>query len=220
MTTAKRDVHEGEGMSARPAPVVLDELPIEASPDGERSRHESVLPVPVGNRPNSGGWPKARDLEADGSLRQVLERGSADDTPVGDAAALRTLGEWALMGERAQRAIIVVPQALLEKIDRHRDELSRAEFVGFCIRSLLEQSEEAGHLQDQVMEEKPSTSARNGEGVQAVSRQAFEEFAREVKELQQLFVDFLLDYGLESLDRAPTEVQEQFKGQVAQLLES
>ena len=211
----------------RPALVVLDEVHVEASPDGERSRRECMLPVPVGNGSNSGGLPKARDLEADGSLRQVLERGSADDTPVGDASALRTLGEWALMGERAQRAIIVVPQALLEKIDRHRDELSRAEFMGFCVQSLLEPSEEAGHLQDQGMEEKLSTFARNGEGTQWVSRQEFEEFARrvaafarQVKELQQLFVNFLLEYGLESLDRAPIEVQEDFKGQVAQFLES
>jgi len=92
--------------------------------------------------------------------------------------------------------------------------------MGFCIESLLEHSEEAGHFQDQGMEEKPSTFARNGEGIQGVSRQEFEEFARGVKELQQLFVNFLLDSGLESLDRAPTEVQEHFKGQVAQLLES
>ena len=92
MTTAKRDTHEGEGMSTRPALVVLVEVHIEASPDGDRSRHECMLPVPVGNRSNSGCWPKARDLEADGSLSQVLERGRADDTPVGDAAALRTWG--------------------------------------------------------------------------------------------------------------------------------
>ncbi|MCH7607452.1 MAG: hypothetical protein IIC94_02625 [Chloroflexi bacterium] len=128
------------------------------------------------------------------------------------------------MDERAQRAILVVPQALLEKIDRHRDELSRAEFMGFCIESLLEHREEAAHLpdqgQDRGKEEKPSTLARNGEGIQGVSRQEFEEFARRVKESQQLFVDFLLDYGLESLDRAPAEVREHFKGQVAQLLES
>ena len=124
------------------------------------------------------------------------------------------------MDERAQRAIVVVPQALLEEIDRHRDKLSRAEFLGFCIQSLLEHSEEAGHLRDHGMEEKPSTFARNGEGTQGVSRQEFDEFARRVKELQRLFVNFLLDYGLESLDRAPTEVQEHFKGQVAQFLES
>ena len=124
------------------------------------------------------------------------------------------------MDERAQRAILVIPQALLEKIDRHRDELSRAEFMEVCIQSLLEHGEEAGHLQEQGMEEKPSTFARNGEGTQGVSRQEFEEFARRVKELQQLFVNFLLDYGLESLDRAPTEVQEHFKDQVAQFLES
>ena len=207
-------------MSARPARVVLDEVHVEAPPDGERSRHESVLPVPAGNRSNSGGWPRTRDLEADGSLSQVLERGRADDSPVGYASALRTLGEWALMDERAQRAIVVVPQALLEKIDRHRDELSRAEFMGFCIQSLLEHSQEPGHLQDQGMEEKLSTFARNGEGIQGVSRHEFEEFARRVEELQQLFVNFLLDYGLESLDRAPIEVQEDFKGQVTQFLES
>ena len=68
MTTTKWDIHEGEGVSARPALVVLDEVHIEASPDGERSRHVCMLPVPVGNRSNSGGCPKARDLEADGSL--------------------------------------------------------------------------------------------------------------------------------------------------------
>ncbi|MCH8088526.1 MAG: hypothetical protein IH955_00765, partial [Chloroflexi bacterium] len=50
MTTAKWDIHEGEGVSARPALVVLDEVHIEASPDGERSRHECMLPVPVGTR--------------------------------------------------------------------------------------------------------------------------------------------------------------------------
>ena len=54
MTTAKGDIHEGEGMSARPALVVLDEVHIEASPDGERSRHECMLPVPVGHSSNSG----------------------------------------------------------------------------------------------------------------------------------------------------------------------
>ena len=95
MTTAKWDIHEGERVSARPPLMVLDEVHIEASPDGERSRHERMLPVPVGNSSNSGGWPRARDLEADDSLSRVLECSRADDTPVSHASALRTLGDGA-----------------------------------------------------------------------------------------------------------------------------
>ena len=91
LTTAKWDIHGGEGVSARPALVVLDEVHIEASPDGEQSRHERMPPVPVSNRSNAGGWPKARDLEADGSLSKSS---SVAEQVTRQRAMLRRYAPW------------------------------------------------------------------------------------------------------------------------------
>lgn len=119
----------------------------------------------------------------------------------------------ALMDEKEQRTIIVTPQPLLEKIDQYRDELSRAEFIAFCIESFLEGGREAAPSR----EEMPSTPGGETEWAEGVSRQEFEEFARRIKNMQKVFIEFMLNYGLEHWDRAPSEVQEKFRADVARL---
>jgi len=127
----------------------------------------------------------------------------------------RSIGEGlTLVNEKAQRAIIVTPQALVDEIDRYRDELSRAEFIQFSIESLLRGAGEAAPSSEPAL----STPNQETELVEGVSRQEFEEFVRRTRKMQQIFIDFMLAYGLEPLERAPAEVQERFKADVAKLL--
>jgi hypothetical protein len=107
--------------------------------------------------------------------------------------------------------MIIVPVELLEKIDRNRGQLSRAEFIDFCIDTLLQKGEELA-----------PPGAAEGETVapaESVSRQEFEEFRKRIKELQRAFIDFMVNWGLEPLERAPAEEQERFKEEVARLLQ-
>ena len=107
------------------------------------------------------------------------------------------------------RAVIVVPQELLEKIDRYRDELSRAEFISLCIDTLLQREEPPpGRTMPQ----------RKGELMEVVSRQEFEEFKKGIKELQRAYIDLLLSATLEPLSKTSAEEQRRFKERVAELL--
>ena len=76
--------------------------------------------------------------------------------------------------ESQNSAMFVVPQGLLDKIDRHRDKLSRAEFVDLCIDTLLELSETQG----------------NG-AKDTINRPEFEEFKKGVKDILRGYIDLL-----------------------------
>jgi len=114
------------------------------------------------------------------------------------------------------KGMIIVPLRVLEKIDRNKDRLSRAEFVELSIDTLLEQGEALDKLREQSQ---GNTIAGRPEAEEAVSREEFEEFKRNMKNLQRAYIDLLLAFTIEPTTKASKEEQEHFKQRVAEILE-
>jgi hypothetical protein len=81
----------------------------------------------------------------------------------------------------AEEKILIVPAEVVRKIEENRGNLSQGEFLVFLM-----------------------DSPRHGESLaeRFVTRDAFQEFEREMKELMRSFLDFFISYGLE-LGRRP-----------------
>lgn len=119
------------------------------------------------------------------------------------------------------RAILVIPQSLLEKIDAYRGEMSRAEFIDFCIEALIREKELE---EERAPSEKPYRFRKPArifkEENREVTKEEFEEFKRSIAELQRSFIEFFTTYSLEALsNRMSPEEQERFRQQVKRLLE-
>jgi len=115
------------------------------------------------------------------------------------------------------KGIVVLPQKVLEKIDRFRDRLSRAEFIEVCIDSLLERGEAPVEIGKQT--EYGTTSGRE-RVEETVSREEFEEFKKGIKNLQRAYIDVLLAFTVEPAARGAKEEQERLTQRVRELLES
>lgn len=115
--------------------------------------------------------------------------------------------------DKADKALIIIPVKLLERIDQNREKLSRAEFVEFCINTLLKQGEVSDVAPEKV------GAAKGVETEESVSRQEFEEFKRGIKNLQQAYIELLLAFNLEPAARDSTEKREQLTQRVRRLLE-
>ena len=114
------------------------------------------------------------------------------------------------------KGMIIVSLSILEKIDRNRDRLNRAEFVEFCIDTLLEQGEALSRLRGQT---EGGTIAESPEAEEAVSRKEFEEFKKGMKKLQRAYMDLLLGLIVDPMTKASSEEQEHFRQRVAEILE-
>lgn len=117
---------------------------------------------------------------------------------------------------RGGKGIVVFPQEVLEKIDRNKDNLSRAEFIESCLDSLLETEEVPSRTKKQP---ESGTVAERGEVEEAVSREEFQEFRKGIKNLQRAFIELLLDFAIEPVARASKEEQERLVQRVRELLE-
>jgi len=115
-----------------------------------------------------------------------------------------------------RKGIVVFPQEVLEKIDRNKDNLSRAEFIESCLDSLLETEGAPGRTKKQP---EHGTAAERGEVEEAVSQEEFEGFKKGVKNLQRAFIELLLDFAIEPVARASKEEQERLVQRVRELLE-
>ena len=115
------------------------------------------------------------------------------------------------------KGIVVLPQKVLEKIDRNKDKLSRAEFIEVCIGSLLEQG--APH-QATGQQAEYGTAAERVEVEEAVSRRELDEFKKGIKNLQRAYIETLLAFAIEPAARASKEEQERLTQRVRELLES
>ncbi len=114
------------------------------------------------------------------------------------------------------KGIVVFPQEVLEKIDRNKDNLSRAEFIETCLDSLLETEEAPVSTKKQP---KSGTVAERGEVEEAVSQEEFDEFRKGIKNLQRAFIELLLDFAIEPVAKASKEEQERLVQRVRELLE-
>lgn len=114
------------------------------------------------------------------------------------------------------KGIVIFPQEVLDKIDRNKDNYSRAEFIETCLDSLLETEEVPGKVKKQTQS---GTVAKRGEVEEAASREDFMEFKKGMKNLQRAFIELLLDFAIEPVARASKEEQERLVQRVRELLE-
>ncbi len=114
------------------------------------------------------------------------------------------------------KGIVVFPQEVMEKIDRNRDNLSRAEFVESLFDSLLETEEVPARTKKQS---ESGPAAKRGEAGEAVSQEEFDEFRTGMKNLQRAFIELLLDFAIEPVAKASKEEQERLVQRVRELLE-
>jgi hypothetical protein len=81
--------------------------------------------------------------------------------------------------------MLIVDAELVKKIDDHRGDIGRSEFIDFLIESQLKEKEE-------------------GKKQGSVTREEFHQFQEGTKELLRNFLEFFISYGLE-LGKQPSD---------------
>ena len=82
------------------------------------------------------------------------------------------------------KKITVLPTELVQKIDEHRGDLGRGEFLDALIQGYLQQDSDA-------------QPGKNSSEKRFVTEESLEEFEQGIKELLRNFLEFLVSYGLE-----------------------
>ena len=91
----------------------------------------------------------------------------------------------------SDKRMMIMPAAVIKRIDDNRGDMSQAEFIEFLINTQLQETKE-----------KP-------EEQQYVTREEFRTFADDVKNLIKRALDFFVSYGLEIGKQSPkTEFEE------------
>lgn len=92
-----------------------------------------------------------------------------------------------------KRDMLLLDRGLVEKIDDNRGDLSRAEFIEFCIDTCL------GVEEPEKVEKYPEQefAPRQKEMPIYATREEFQEFRRGMRELLRAFLDFFITFGLE-----------------------
>lgn len=119
--------------------------------------------------------------------------------------------------------MIILPSRILERIDRNRDRYSRAEFVEFCIDTLLEQG---GMQCEEVPPPALHKEARKEEKEEvecvpandAVTRRDFEEFKKGIKDLIRAYINLLPSSIMEPKGENVPDRPERTRQQIAELL--
>jgi hypothetical protein len=88
-----------------------------------------------------------------------------------------------------EKKMLILDQEILDKIDEYRGDLSRAEFLGVCIDTCLEEAEPEP-WRPAGKEKAYTTSAY-------ATKEDLDEFKRSIKDLLRAFMDFYISFGLE-----------------------
>ena len=114
------------------------------------------------------------------------------------------------------REMLILERMLVEKIDENRGDLSRTEFIDFCIDSCLE-------IEEPEREEKPAAKqefiSRGKEEPFYPTRVEFHEFKHSIRELLRAFLDFFITFGLELGTSRSAKGLEDLKSQLRSALE-
>ncbi len=112
------------------------------------------------------------------------------------------------------KAMLVLEQKLVDKIDENRGDLNRADFIEFCIDNCLRETEheEVERKGPDIAEEKPE-----GTAIYA-TREEFQEVKRGITNLLRTFLDFFITFGLELGTSKSTETMGHLKSQLRDIL--
>jgi hypothetical protein len=99
-----------------------------------------------------------------------------------------------------EREMVILDHDVIERVDMNRGDLSRSEFISFCIDNLLDEALSEGA---RVKGEKTIDSRYVGEEVMSAYTTTvdFEQLKHDLKDIMNVFLEIVLNLGLE-LDRS------------------
>ena len=112
-----------------------------------------------------------------------------------------------------ENTVLVIPPGLIIKIDFDRGGMSRVESGDHSARTMAQGEKPS------VEKESYAVEPERAKEEQYITAEEFEEFKRNIKELQGAFIDFFVSYGLELSEKALPEEQERLRHQMKRLLE-
>ena len=95
-----------------------------------------------------------------------------------------------------EREMVILEHDVIERVDMNRGDLSRSEFISFCIDNLLDEALAGGA---KVKGEKTIDSRYVGEEVMSAYTTTvdFEQLKHDLKDVMNLFLEIVLNLGLE-----------------------
>jgi hypothetical protein len=108
-----------------------------------------------------------------------------------------------------EKKMLIVPSALIKKIDENRGDLSQAEFIDFLIEDRLEdKSKERGDVKREELESlkkdiKQIILKEEAQGKKYATKEEIHVFQEDTKKLIKSFLDFFIGYGLELSKQSP-----------------
>ncbi len=103
-----------------------------------------------------------------------------------------------------EREMLFLDRDLVEKIDQNRGDISRSEFIDFCIDNLLE-----GALSEEVVPTGNKATSRRPafrETADYPPSEDFQQFKRNMRSLMKNLLEVVVNLGLE-LDRSKSKTQ-------------
>lgn len=99
-----------------------------------------------------------------------------------------------------EREMVILEHDVIERVDMNRGDLSRSEFISFCIDNLLDEALSGGA---KIKGEKTIDSRYVGEEVMSAytTTMDFEQLKHDLKDIMNVFLEIVLNLGLE-LDRS------------------
>ncbi len=119
----------------------------------------------------------------------------------------------------SEQMMVTVTNQLINKIDEHRGQLSRADFEDECVAKTLRDIEDTRTAPApppiHPRQEKPSPGRE-----EFVTREEFKQFTQHMNSLQQEFIDFFVRYsGHLTGERPSPEEEKQFNEEMRRLLQ-
>jgi hypothetical protein len=108
-----------------------------------------------------------------------------------------------------EKKMLIVPSALVKRIDDNRGDLSQAEFIDFLIEDRLEEkSREKGDVTREELESlkkdiKQIILKEEAQGKKYATKEEIQVFQEDTKKLIKSFLDFFIGYGLELSKQSP-----------------
>ncbi len=115
----------------------------------------------------------------------------------------------------AKREMLILDRNLVEKIDENRGDVSRAEFIEFCIDSSLD-ARELEREEKLATERKFAPTRKEVSGY--VTGEEFQEFRHGINDLLKSFLNFFITFDLE-LGTSKTKSFEDLKSRLRTTLE-
>ena len=97
---------------------------------------------------------------------------------------------------RAQmsKKMLIVDDKLIDKLDQNRGDVSRAEFVEFCLDRCLEELQTERDQSEEKRAAEPEVATKEREESVSATRREFQEFKRNVRDLITTYLDFVTEH--------------------------